>query len=341
LEAIIDGSVKTGLDLTPVKQWNQMAITRIVKHGQANANRAMPNVLLDRLPEWLRPQAKVAKHHWLDTLANALDQHKAQYWADVEALATEACPPLEVFEHGRNWLHPGRDLRRVYGDAVRQVIATRDALDTDDFDTARVACGRFLTQWPAEVHPLVLLGCCAYIYAMGPQDGEAPRDSVLWQLGGKRDGGGRDPGIAQTFLHALRAIGLIGEPVWTAQGAVLHYQDGHQAERAGVPITFTAVWFNWLKATRPDTPERMNQVPLSARKAAKQRVSELAAGTFIGMRLTTEVTDNGRVVTRTNHGNLFGFVKPGQELLAVRSKAWEIVWALATDGNVQAIVRPV
>lgn len=33
LEAIIDGSVKTGLDLTPVQQWNQMAITRMVKHG--------------------------------------------------------------------------------------------------------------------------------------------------------------------------------------------------------------------------------------------------------------------------------------------------------------------
>src|SRR5690606_28807556 len=70
LEAVIDGSVKTGLDLSPVKQWNQMAMTRMVKHGQANANRAMPQVLLDRLPEWLRSQARVAEHHWLDTLTN-------------------------------------------------------------------------------------------------------------------------------------------------------------------------------------------------------------------------------------------------------------------------------
>ncbi|MFQ5434099.1 MAG: hypothetical protein ACE5FD_04410 [Anaerolineae bacterium] len=104
LEAVIDGSVKTGLDLAPVKAWNQMAITRMVKHGQTNANRAMPTVLLDRLPEWLREQTQVAEHHWLDVLANGLEMHKAQYWADVEALATEACPPVELFEHGRNWL---------------------------------------------------------------------------------------------------------------------------------------------------------------------------------------------------------------------------------------------
>ena len=99
LEAVIDGSVKTGLNLAPVKQWNQMAITRMVKHGQANANRAMPTVLLDRLPEWLRPQANGAcqeSAHWLDTLASALEMHKAQYWADVEALAAEACPPLTL-----------------------------------------------------------------------------------------------------------------------------------------------------------------------------------------------------------------------------------------------------
>ena len=34
LEAVIDGSVKTGLDLTPVQAWNQMAIARMVRHGQ-------------------------------------------------------------------------------------------------------------------------------------------------------------------------------------------------------------------------------------------------------------------------------------------------------------------
>ncbi|MCP4421366.1 MAG: hypothetical protein GY805_32545, partial [Chloroflexi bacterium] len=52
LEDVIDGSVKTGLDLSPVQAWNQMALTRMVKHGQSNPQRGMPQSLLARLPEW-------------------------------------------------------------------------------------------------------------------------------------------------------------------------------------------------------------------------------------------------------------------------------------------------
>jgi hypothetical protein len=127
LEAVIDGSVKTGLDLTPVKLWNEMALYRMVRHGQSNPHRAMPNVLLERLPEWLRPQVKVAAAHWLDTLADALAAHKGQYWADVEALAGEACPPLALFEQGRDWLPVGKELRQAYGRAMRQVAREGEA----------------------------------------------------------------------------------------------------------------------------------------------------------------------------------------------------------------------
>ncbi|HID51540.1 MAG TPA: hypothetical protein EYP41_05830, partial [Anaerolineae bacterium] len=78
LEDVIDGSVKTGLDLSPVQAWNQMALERMVKHGQKNASRAMPEALLERLPEWLRAQAFVAESHWLDRLTAAMEMHKAQ-----------------------------------------------------------------------------------------------------------------------------------------------------------------------------------------------------------------------------------------------------------------------
>lgn len=244
LEAVIDGSVKTGLDLAPVKQWNQMAITRMVKHGQANANRAMPNVLLDRLPEWLRPQAKAAERHWLDTLAAALALHKEQYWADVEALATEACPPLELFEHGRDWLHVGKDLRRAYSHIMRQAVNVNAKVDYEDYDTARAASEAFLNQWPADKRHCVLLGAAAYLYAQGPQNGEPVRDALIWQLGKKQDGdgNGREPGIAQAMLEALRQVGLLGEPVWTSQGAVLHYRDEPSAKCAGVPVRLNGVW---------------------------------------------------------------------------------------------------
>lgn len=369
LEAVIDGSVKTGLNLAPVKRWNQMAITRMVKHGQTNANRAMPAVLLDRLPEWLRPRAEAATSgrqtgdcphaHWLDILANALDMHKAQYWADVEALATEACPPLELFEHGRDWLHVGKDLRQAYSRAIRQaigVIGAGDEVAPDDvsialntsFDAAREASEAFLAQWPVEKRPLVLVGAAAYLYAQGPQiypesgrrNGEPVRDALIWQLGAKRDGSGRESGIAQATLDALRQIGLLGEPVWTSRGAVLYYNDEPQARRSGVPIRLNGVWLNWLNSRNGRAYSRMSDVPPAEREQAKARIADFVQEQFRGMMLTTEVTDNGRVVTRTPHGNLFGYVQKDHELAAIRYDQWRIAWAHAVDGNVLAVLEP-
>ena len=58
------------------------------------------------------------------------------------------------------------------------------------------------------------------------------------------------------------------------------------------------------------------------------------------MQLTTEVTDNNRVVTRTALGNLFGYVQKDHELAAIRYDQWSIAWAHAIDGNVLAVLEP-
>lgn len=351
LEAVIDGSVKTGLNLAPVKQWNQMAITRMVKHGQSNASRAMPNVLLERLPDWLREQVQVAESHWLDTLTHALELHKAQYWADVEALATEACPPVALFDHGRDWLHVGKDLRQVYSRIIRQaigVVGASDEVAPDDtaatlstsFDAAREASEAFLAQWSVEKRPFVLLGAAAYLYAQGPQNGEPVRDALIWQLGAKHDGSGRESGIAQAMLDALRQIGLLGDPMWTTSGAVLYYQDEPQARRSGVPVRLNGVWLNLLNATGKEQYTRMGDVPPAARDQAKARIADFVQEQFRGMMLTTEVTDNDRVVTRTPQGNLFGYVQRDHELAAIRHDQWCIAWAHAIDGNVLAVLEP-
>jgi hypothetical protein len=173
------------------------------------------------------------------------------------------------------------------------------------------------------------------------------RDAILWQLGCKREngpgrerGGGREPGIAQMMLDALRQIGLLGEPVWTAAGAVLHYVE-MSARSAGVPIRLNGVWFNLLRATQPDAPQRMSLVPPPQREQAKARIADYVQDKFRGMLLTTEVTDNNRVITRTPHGNLFGYVQRDYELAAIRHDQWRIAWAHVIDGNVQAILQPV
>ena len=355
LEAVIDGSVKTGLDLTPVRQWNQMAISRMVQHGQTNATRAMPVVLIDRLPTWLREEATAAtssrtKTHWLDGLANALETHQAQYWADVEALATEACPPVTLFDQGGSWLHLGKELRRAYSQVMRQALP--DEVDTAEVDeplvrqatfaAARQASETYLKQWPVEKRPFVLLGAAAYLYAQGPQAGEPVRDALIWQLGTERDGAesGREPGLAQQMLQALRQIGLLGEPVWTTVGAVLHYADEPQRHAAGVPVRLNGVWLNWLNATGKRPYARMADVPPVERTQAKARIADFVQDTFRGLLLTTEVTENDRVVTRTPQGNLFGYVQKDHELAAIRYDQWRIAWAHAIDGNVLAVLEP-
>ncbi|MGH2537793.1 MAG: hypothetical protein ACRDHL_10395, partial [Candidatus Promineifilaceae bacterium] len=106
------------------------------------------------------------------------------------------------------------------------------------------------------------------------------------------------------------------------------------------PLTFHGVWHNWLRATRPEAPTTMSQVPPGLRRQAKARVADLCAAGFIGLRLRTWVTEDDRVTAWTERDHLFGYVAAGQELTAVRHAWWEILWATADDGNVNAIVRP-
>jgi hypothetical protein len=343
LEDVIDGSVKTGLDLTPVKEWNQMAVTRMVKHGQKHPSRAMPEALLDRLPEWLRCQAVTAESHWLDTLTRALELHKAQYWADVEAIANEACPPVELFEHGRDWMTAGKELRRIYSHVYRRLHRQDDGQEADEavYAAARTASEDFLNRWPEEKRHLVLLGAAAYLYAQGPEKGVAVRDGLLWQLGARRDGSGRYPGIANMMLDALRQIGLLGKPVWILNRIVLVYQEQPQARCSGVPVRLNGVWLNLLNATNGRQYTRMSDVPAEERMRAKARIADFVQERFRGMMLFTEVTDQDRVITRTPHGNLFGYVQRDHELAAIRYDRWRIAWATAVDGNVWALLSPV
>jgi hypothetical protein len=143
------------------------------------------------------------------------------------------------------------------------------------------------------------------------------------------------------MLDALRQIGLLGEPTWTLQGAVLHYRDQPQARCSGVPVRLNGVWLNLLNATKGNQYTRMSDVPAEERQKAKARIADFVQERFRGMMLFTEVTDQDRVITRTPHGNLFGYVQRDHELAAIRYDRWRIAWATAVDGNVWAVLDPV
>ena len=167
------------------------------------------------------------------------------------------------------------------------------------------------------------------------------RDALIWQLSEKREASGREPGIAQSMLEALRQIGLLGEPVWTeTAGALLYYREADCPQCAGVPVRLSGVWLNLLNATGKRRYARMSDVPPAQREQAKARIADYVQEKFRGMMLFTEVTDNNRVITRTPQGNLFGYVQRDHELHAVRYDQWRIAWAHAIDGNVLAVLEP-
>jgi hypothetical protein len=85
----------------------------------------------------------------------------------------------------------------------------------------------------------------------------------------------------------------------------------------------------------------MSDVPAEVRQKAKARIADFVQERFRGMMLFTEVTDQDRVITRTPHGNLFGYVQRDHELAAIRYDRWRIAWATAVDGNVWALLDPV
>jgi hypothetical protein len=143
------------------------------------------------------------------------------------------------------------------------------------------------------------------------------------------------------MLDALRQIGLLGKPVWILNRTVLVYQEQPQARCSGVPVRLNGVWLNLLNATNGRQYTRMSDVPAEERMRAKARIADFVQERFRGMMLFTEVTDQDRVITRTPHGNLFGYVQRDHELAAIRYDRWRIAWATAVDGNVWALLSPV
>ena len=206
-------------------------------------------------------------------------------------------------------------------------------------EQARIECQAFLDQVPEPARSKVLLASVAYCYTLGKEDDTAHfSDNCVWQLGKKDTTGTRSPGIAQMFISALRQIGLIGEPVWTQEGAVLAYRTEH--EYSGVPVTFNGTWFNWLKSVSPEIPTSMGLIPKEIRNQAKEVIAKLTDSKFIGMELVME-RKGDRFVAHTTQGNLFGFIEKGHEKRLRDHQTWQIEWATATDGNVHAILRPV
>ncbi len=90
---------------------------------------------------------------------------------------------------------------------------------------------------------------------------EERSDAVLWH-----------PGIVEKTLTALRAVGLIGEPLWTREGAALWYDETIET---AVPVQLNGVWYNWLKSQGKEFSS-MSAVPTELRDYAKSKLPNSA-----------------------------------------------------------------
>lgn len=303
LEDVIDGTVKSTRDLSPVLGWVGFAAGRIVQQGKpipASMFRRIEGSLTDEQQSQLIPTT----NHWLDILQTAVSAHITTYEAEIAALSAEAAPPVAVIEHGYKWAAQGQQLRRIFQSGIRCELPF-SAIEQKSLDYLGIWSNDDNRRW-------VLLGSLADAIHRGGSD------AVAWQQA-----------LAPKTISALRAIGVIGEPVWTRVGALLWYEENVPTV---VPLQINGVWFNWLKSQGHHF-STMSRVPQELRERAKAKVAELANGRFLGQVLTTQVTDDERITTYTTNGNLFGFVQRGQELVAAASHRWSIQSAIANDGN--------
>jgi hypothetical protein len=239
-------------------------------HGPARSNQSPSG----HAPSPARPAAPLAartgpgcrSHHQPPLAGHPSNGHRtpqSRLLGRRGSIGYGCLPAAGLFEQGREWLTVGKELRRVYSQALRQAAYTRaqDSHLSDDerqeaiFAAGRQASQRYLAQWSGR-QGQVLLGAAAYLYAQGADANGPVRDGLLWQLGQPQaDGQGRQPGIAHQFMAVLRRIGLLGEPTWTREGLVVYYHETPTVRPAGVPVRLNGVWANLVgSAERPYLP---------------------------------------------------------------------------------------
>lgn len=329
LEQVIDGLVKEGLDLRPVKAWCQSEAARLAQHY------AIPAWLAPRLAGLTRVPLRASQDHWFDRLMAGAQAELAACQAELDTLARACRPPLELVEHGRAWADAAGEVLHAY----RRRLALPGA--RPDYVGAAQAAQQVLDSWPAHVQPQLVAGLITRLYAGGLEHPSA--DDILWQslpalptpLG---RGAGGEGSLAQRTLVALRALGILGEPVWTHVGAVLYYHDAPPSLTA-IPLQLNGCWFNWLRATQPATPPVMGAVPKATAQWAKRQMASLA-GRWVGQTLTAATRD-GRLVLLTARANLLGYVKQGQEAWLTGAQVQVVYCAATRDGNLRLLVTPV
>ncbi len=324
LEQVID-VVKDGRDLSPVKQWCEQVASQLAK-----GNYPIPAALVDRISHLTTGQLTVATDHWFDTLLADAQAHVDVLQQAIDALSLRCMPPLKLFDVGATWQEQAVVVHAAYSKTIGLAVS-KQRIDANTYDTAYGATEQMLAQWPAYEANL-FAGLVSLIYMGGLLTPKS--DNVLWQTNQRE---GSEPDVAQRFIDAMRQLGVLSLPVWSDDGATL-VKTVESAEHQAIPLALSGTWFNLLRVQKPHL-QQMRDASKQESMTAKRRLMQIAPK-FVDQVLSLEIRDT-RLVAWTARGNLFGYVKQGQESLIGRAKALQITHICATkDGNINAIVIP-
>ncbi|MHB8629594.1 MAG: hypothetical protein ACYDBJ_24235 [Aggregatilineales bacterium] len=337
LEDVIDGSVKTGVDLSAVKQWCFEASKHIIEKRIP-----IPSLLASRvLGGGGEPSVTLTTTHWLDELEAAVHQHMAAFTKERDELVKTAMPPSLVFDHVFNandlaLIDAGTELHRVYKNALRLVRKQKNRLSSDDYEMARAQAEAYLDHFSAEQQTALLRGAMVSAYLS-----DNPSDAVLWLPGAKTDRG-RAPGIAHKTIQALREIGVLDEIGETSEGILVYPGAVVSAPTYLHSIGITGVWFNWLRAWQQANGQPPIATPGDVSQPrsvwAKARVGELAQTQFRDLVLTIQI-EGERKVAITPNGNVFGYVSKDSTDHVPEGQI-VIRFSLCRDGNLRCVWSP-
>ncbi len=336
LEAVIDGSVKTGADLSGVKRWCFEEATRL-----RTSQTPIPTILANRVVGSQTEPVTLTQDHWLDRLTECIQDHIATFSHQRDSLAQTAMPPAVIFDHAFDAddptaLEAGAGLLHVYNNAIRQALRKDRSLSPEAYDAARHEAEAYLAQFPAEQQTAVVRGAIVSGYMR-----DKPSDAVLWLVGDKTPEG-QTPGIASFTIQALREVGVLDELGETKVGLLRYPGAVVETPRYQHSIGITGVWFNWFAAWRAQhgyaPPAAPSDVSPPAAQWAKDQITALARSTYRNLPLVIEALDD-RKVARTPDGNLFGYISRdcadhvplGPIILTV---------SLCQHGNLRALWQP-
>lgn len=326
LETVIDASVKTGNDLSPVREWCYAASSKILAQGKP-----IPVVLHDRLSANGNKPIPTSDDHWLDDLVDVIHRHVQTIKVQRDELMAQTMPPLVLFQHAFDQpetLQQGAKLSQLYTGALPWVRGKRRK--SGSYELARQRSQTYLDTFSSEQQTSVLRGALAHYYL----NASTGHDGATWQIGEPTDDG-RKPGIAQMTIRALREIGVLDELDETDNG-VVRYPGAKVLESTSTTITINGVWFNWyrvyMQSKEQSPPDTMNEISKEQSQWAKEQVAKMQ---FCNLTLTIR-TEGERKIAITEQDNIFGYI--AREDTDTVDDTITIHFGIVKDGNLKCII---